>query len=291
MEEILSRHKKELKLLQGEIMQLKKSVGKGSASKSRKKEVEQQIVQMELDLKTKHENEIKLAQANTPTVSDDIALEVAVDKIQEKVTELEIEPTVKKSKAKRRKEKRENEFEAMRAEAAKEAESMPDNRALEFASIEGYLQPLNLKIRQVSEADGHCLFNAIADQILLYDTESTLNFQDLRKVATAYMKSHSGDFVPFLTNKNGDMLSEGKLKFIADEFESYCNEMCTGALWGGQNEIQALCKALELQIHIIQMNSIVVKLGEEHNRLPPLLISYHRFSYGLGEHYNSVVPA
>lgn len=37
----------------------------------------------------------------------------------------------------------------MRAEAAKEAELMPDKKELEMRSIERYLEPLNLKIKQV----------------------------------------------------------------------------------------------------------------------------------------------
>ncbi|KAJ3311770.1 OTU domain-containing protein 6B [Boothiomyces sp. JEL0838] len=202
MEEILSRHKKELKLLQGEIMQLKKSVGKGSASKSKKKEIDQQIVNMELDLKQRHEKELQLAQES---IADG-----------EKANAGEVE-------ALQEREKRESEFEAMRAEAAKEAELMPDKKELEMRSIERYLEPLNLKIKQF-----------------------------------------------FL---------------MPDEFDSYCQEMSTGAVWGGQSEIQAICQALQLQIHVIQMDSIVVKLGQEFENCPPLQLSYHRYSYGLGEHY------
>lgn len=72
---------------------------------------------------------------------------------------------------------------------------------------------------------------------------------------------------------------------MPDEFDSYCQEMSTGAVWGGQSEIQAICQALQLQIHVIQMDSIVVKLGQEFENCPPLQLSYHRYSYGLGEHY------
>lgn len=109
MEEILSRHKKEvnrqliqLKLLQGEIMQLKKSVGKGSASKSKKKEIDQQIVNMELDLKQRHEKELQLAQESIADGEKANAGEV--EALQERVSEMEIQPqSAKKSKAKRRK--------------------------------------------------------------------------------------------------------------------------------------------------------------------------------------------
>ncbi|KAJ3272163.1 OTU domain-containing protein 6B [Terramyces sp. JEL0728] len=249
MEEILARHKKELKLLQGEVMQLKKSVGKGSASKSKKKEVEEHIAKIELELKERHAAELNLAQESTTNIDSNAEI--------------------------LNQEKRENEFEAMRAEAAKEAEQMPDNKQLETLSIDSYLQPLGLKIKQ---AYGHCLFYAIADQLYLRDPENTLNFQDLRKLATDYMLDHKDDFMPFLTNKHGDILNDS-------EFEDYCEEMCTGAVWGGQSELQALCQSLKVQINIVQMNSVLVKLGEEFDRLPPLLLSYHRHSFGLGEHY------
>ena len=61
--------------------------------------------------------------------------------------------------------------------------------------------------------------------------------------------------------------------------------MDTGAEWGGQNELHALSQALKRQIKIIQINAVVVKIGEEFTSLPPLSLSYHRHAYALGEHY------
>lgn len=58
-------------------------------------------------------------------------------------------------------------------------------------------------------------------------------------------------------------------------------------MWAGQFEIQALAQSLQRPIHIIQVGSPVLILGEEFDQ-PPLLISYHKHAYALGEHYNSL---
>jgi OTU domain-containing protein 6 len=72
-----------------------------------------------------------------------------------------------------------------------------------------------------------------------------------------------------------------------DSFEKYLHDCEFGAVWGGQFEIQALSKSLKRQIHIIQADSPLLKIGEEFLG-EPLRISYHKHSFGLGEHYNSV---
>lgn len=74
-----------------------------------------------------------------------------------------------------------------------------------------------------------------------------------------------------------------------DHFMRYCDAIETTGVWGGQPEILALSQALNVPIWVIQSGSPPVKIGEE-NKGKPLLISYHRKMYGLGEHYNSLWP-
>lgn len=55
-------------------------------------------------------------------------------------------------------------------------------------------------------------------------------------------------------------------------------------------KLLALSKALELPIWVIQSRSPTVKIGTEEpyaKKKSPLMVTYHRVQYGLGEHYNS----
>ena len=72
------------------------------------------------------------------------------------------------------------------------------------------------------------------------------------------------------------------------EFEDYCAKIRDTAVWGGEPEILALCKAYNVPIHVIQgqMPHVVVHNPSD---APPaddsrvVRISYHRRMYGLGE--------
>lgn len=74
------------------------------------------------------------------------------------------------------------------------------------------------------------------------------------------------------------------------EFESYCKAIRETAMWGGEPEIVALSKALNLPIHVIQGSTPPIvthhPTGQEispTSPLPAIRISYHRRMYGLGE--------
>eukprot|EP00808_Paulinella_micropora_P024934 g810.t1 len=63
-------------------------------------------------------------------------------------------------------------------------------------------------------------------------------------------------------------------------------------VWGGHPEIVALAHALHRQIVVHSAgNTKPMTIGDGGTGWkPPLHISWHRHSYSLGEHYNSVVP-
>ncbi|KAI8853340.1 hypothetical protein BC829DRAFT_382587, partial [Chytridium lagenaria] len=98
----------------------------------------------------------------------------------------------------------------------------------------------------------------------------------VRKIAADYLRKHAETFLPF----------------VAGELDKDITE--------GQIELRALSQALRRSIHVFQMNTPVIKIGEEYSGIP-LTISYvngsilclssfryHRHYYGLGEHYNSL---
>lgn len=86
------------------------------------------------------------------------------------------------------------------------------------------------------------------------------------------MLSNPDSFIPFLLDQ---------------DFTAYCQEIKDKSVWGGQLEITAICWALKIQVWVYQAGDLnLLKFGEEGEVLK---VSYHRFSYGLGEHYNSLV--
>lgn len=108
-----------------------------------------------------------------------------------------------------------------------------------------------------------------------------MNVKELRCRTAEHMRSHTEDFLPFLTNPStGDL-------YTTEEFEKYCNDVEHTAAWGGQLELRALTHVLQLPIEVIQADSAVVKIGEEY-KADPITLVYMHHAYGLGEHYNSV---
>lgn len=156
-------------------------------------------------------------------------------------------------------------------------------------------QSLGVKMHDITP-DGHCLYSSIADQYnLLYHHHRT--YQDMRKLASQHMKAHRDDFLPFVSDSDEKMAgiinSEAGKKnndhALEDHYLAYCDAIETTAVWGGQPEILALSQALDVPIWVVQSGSPTLKIGEE-KRTTPLLISYHRKMFGLGEHYQSLRP-
>ena len=90
--------------------------------------------------------------------------------------------------------------------------------------------------------------------------------------------------MPFLSDPGtGEPLSE-------DAFEDYCEKVAKSTTWGGQLEIRALANEYKTPIEIIQADGPVINVGgQEYGSESPLILSYHRHFYRLGEHYNSVI--
>ncbi|KAI9325966.1 hypothetical protein DFJ73DRAFT_632934, partial [Zopfochytrium polystomum] len=175
-------------------------------------------------------------------------------------------------------------MEEMRREAEQEAAGSVNMKEVESEAISSIIKARNLQLVEI-KADGHCLYNALRHQLSSLDGQDQLTYSDIRKLAADHMRAHSDDFLPFLVDDNGDVMSEAK-------FEKYCDDVERSATWGGQLEIQAVAMALQREIHVIQMGSPPIVIGEDFRSesRAPLILSYHRHYFGLGAHYNSVLP-
>lgn len=166
-----------------------------------------------------------------------------------------------------------------------------DQRKLEADGMTQTCKSLNLQVVDITP-DGHCLYSAIADQLNLKDpSNGPYDYKICRKLASDYMREHSDEFIHYLPAQD-DGLEDG-LMCDAD-YHKYCDLVRDSARWGGEPEILALSKSLKFSIHIIQAFQPIMKISQdEFYKLrgnKALVISYHRKSYGLGEHYNSLRP-
>ncbi|XP_061616208.1 deubiquitinase OTUD6B isoform X2 [Phyllopteryx taeniolatus] len=184
------------------------------------------------------------------------------------------------SDAKDKKAVQERQRESRIAEA--EVQNLRGERHLEGVKLAEKLSRRGLQIKEIS-TDGHCMYRAIRDQLLRRD-KSELSVKELRCRTAAHMRSHADDFLPFLSNPDTGGV------YAADDFEKYCSDVEHTAAWGGQLELQALSKVLQLPIEVVQADSPTVTVGEEHAGDAITLI-YMRHAYGLGEHYDSVERA
>jgi OTU domain-containing protein 6 len=169
-----------------------------------------------------------------------------------------------------------------------EAEKMDEHqeRRLEQESLKKLLDRCQLKIHEI-DADGDCLYRAVEHQLSLApDSDERLSFQDIRNRTSEHMLNNSADFLPFLLNDQGDLMSE-------TDFKNYCQRIAKTKEWGGHLELTAISRFTRKPIHIYQA----------HNKKPimieplvstdkqPMLLSFHKHLYHLGEHYNSLVRA
>lgn len=182
---------------------------------------------------------------------------------------------------------------------------------------------LGVDIHEINP-DGHCLYSAIADQLVLQGLASSSgvsDYQGARRLTAQFMRQHKHDFAPFISDSDERMAGiENKeagreqtakihkldgefftqeglgenfcrhssaLSARTDRYLDYCHAVETTSVWGGQPEILAMSRALNTPIWVVQAGQPIVKVGQEEiaqaATSKPLLISYHRRMYGLGE--------
>ena len=190
----------------------------------------------------------------------------------------------KPSRQKARLARRAAEQEATIKQAEEEAAHLPDQRELERQSMQAAYEAKGLTRHDIP-SDGHCLYAAVADQLLHddrglkpvikvdVDTPAKADYRYTRHVAAAYIEQNADDFLPFLEEPLPEYLEK-----IRDTGE-----------WGGHLEVLALAKAYGVDISILHASGQVdnIQAGSEHTERP-LWLAFYRHSHGLGEHYNSL---
>ncbi|VEL26371.1 unnamed protein product [Protopolystoma xenopodis] len=183
------------------------------------------------------------------------------------------------------------------------ASSSDTPRFKEFAEINKLLSQESLVLYEVP-SDGDCLFSSVSHQLELLRhskvactrindknlideptilDEKVYTIRELRKLAAEYIRSHVNEFLPFLINPD-----TGRPMALGD-IDSYCDNLRDTSSWGGDIELRALSCELKRPIEVIQATGPKIKVGEEFIS-KPLIITYHRHAFSLGEHYNSCRP-
>lgn len=267
LDSVENRHKKEKKELQAHVQALKKTA---KNDKTKKKELTAEIARLETELEFRHKQELEVVQKTSDTDT--------IEQVNNEVTKLKI------SKAQKRRDKKILQ-EKEREEQIKlqEKENINGPRNLELQAVSEKLRRNKLRIFSIP-SDGDCLYKAVAHQ-LENTRQKSLSVDELRKNVAEYIRQNKDVFMPFMSNpETCDMLSEA-------EFEDYCNKITSTKVWGGQLEIKALSNSLKCPINVVQATGPdSIQQGTEFPG-PPLVISYHRHMYSLGEHYNSTCPA
>lgn len=274
-EDIIKRQKQQKKDLQSRIQSLKKSVPKGD--KKKKKEVAEEIAKLESELEEQHKKELAY---DAP--EDEAIDETSYAEIEEGDSE-ETQKNQRVSRAQKRRNKKENEAKEREKRITEQAEKNKDGpRVQEINTIKQVLKSMNLKLHNIP-ADGNCLYLAINHQLQVTG-RSTYSVSDLRKVTADFMRRNKDDFLPFMCNEldESEIVSE-------EQFLNYCKDVANTKLWGGQLELKALSNILKCPIKVIQASGPPTLQGETFQG-PELTLTYHRYLYRLGEHYNSTLP-
>lgn len=259
--------------IQAKIEALKRSIPKGD--KKKKREISAEIAILEQKLwEVQDEEETSVTSAKEEAADNAVTAEMSDMSIAKK-----------KNKAQRRREQKasQDRERAQRIAQAEEVALSEENnpRLLERRKLSSILEPLGLAIKDIPP-DGHCLYAAVSDQLLLRLGLKT-TVAEVRTTCANHIRFHKEDFLPYMADPStGNQMS-------TDQFEEYCYEIESSAVWGGLLELRAISNMYNVSISIYQASSSTIHLGDGSSERT-LTLSYHLHEYGLGEHYNSVVP-
>lgn len=318
MEELLAKHRKEQKDLQGRITQKKKS-----ATKKTRKGVNDECERMQQDLTERHQSEIAELNGDTTEAVDGMA-DLDLDDETPTNTEPseapqhkeESEPvptspsedqsnprTKKPNRQKARLARRAAEQAAASAAAAEEAANQTDYRGNEKEVMEGVFKKLGLKEIEVNP-DGHCLYSSVAKQldssgVGLRPDPSRIVLQPTTQTRIDTVASPQHDGYRAVRAVTADFIVQNKDDFEAfmeEPLDEYTRKIRLTAEWGGQLELQAIARAYGVEINVVQSDGRMEKIEagdmdsfeEEEKRKRVIWLAYYRHSYGLGEHYNAL---
>lgn len=300
LESMLARHRVELKELQGRIANKKRS-----ATKRRRRAIDDECASMERQLRERHEAELAAAEGTAGENGEEEEeseeeKEVEVEESQEPKTELRtgvedelaalrlktdaaVQEPKKRNRQRERLARRAAEREAAAQQAEEEAGQMTDHRAREGDFMKKKMDELGLE-EVTMEPDGHCLFAAMADQLacagigLADEGEEAKEaaYRRVRRAAADWMAERPDDFAPFLDEALGP----------------YLERIREAAEWGGQLELMALARRYKVQIRVLQQDGRTERIGgdadDDDDASKSLWLAYYRHGFGLGEHYNSL---
>lgn len=269
-EEILrAQQRKEKK----ELLAKTQSMKKAATAKDKKKKVLEDIAKLEAELTLKHQIELdqlkmKSLSISTSTPEVEVTAE-PIEKVPQRI-----------SKAQKRREKKEAEERNKRADIANQEELNKEGpRHKEVLAFKKILKARNLCLFPI-QSDGDCLFNAVRHQLTILN-KTVLDVKELRKLTADYIEANKETFILYMTNPDtNEILND-------DEFIAYCSSLRNSPAWGGQIEITALVHVLHVPIEVLQATGPPTITGNDEFEGPNLVITYHRFMYSLGEHYNS----
>lgn len=153
------------------------------------------------------------------------------------------------------------------------------DRRLEQESLKNILAKKGLSIFDI-DADGDCLYRAVEHQLNIgKDSLERLGYIEVRKRTSKHMIDNRDDFLPFLIDN--------------EDFDNYCYKIANTKEWGGHLELKAIAQITKKPIHIYQAyRDIPITIEPDCSQslqLAPMLLSFHKHLYHLGEHYNSLV--
>ena len=330
LEELTSRHKKEIKAFEGQKRAaIKNAKSRGKKGKAALKEAEFKYEGLERDLKDRHRLELQQfsssgdkeennADESDAKLNDDTPNNATTQSEQQPKKEEKEELTeeqilaAKREKALAKKLKKKNaarQKELDREQRIKEenAKAGPSRRQMEMEALQKLqLHPRGLEVEEV-EADGNCLYRAVSVQCsrLGVGINGSGSGQDgygkIRSVcADVLLGENRAEYEPFA--EFGDGHGAHNSGDHPTTYEQYVHNVRSTSTWGGQLELRALSEALKVPIVVFSAESPPLTMGAEHDpdeednegkewdKKKAVLLSFHRHYYALGEHYNSVVP-
>ncbi|CAL3967217.1 unnamed protein product [Diplocarpon coronariae] len=293
-EDMQSRHRREQKDLQSRVTQKRMS-----ATKKTRKGVNSECEELERQLKEKQSQEIAALNGESADLEEVLDSGENTNHDEEdglsSVTERldvatmaeprpEPEPPEdgrpkKRNRQKERLARRAAEQQAAIEEAKKEAANQPDEKAAERKKLLDQFSAKGLVEKSI-RPDGHCLFSAVADQLLQAgislgpdseDMKEGESYKVTRMAAANYMERHPDDFVAWLDEPLGQ----------------YVEKIRNTAEWGGHLELLALAKNYNVEICVLQDGAQQnIEGGRKDSE--KIWLAYYRHGFGLGEHYNSL---
>uniref|UniRef100_A0A1A9WGJ7 ubiquitinyl hydrolase 1 n=1 Tax=Glossina brevipalpis TaxID=37001 RepID=A0A1A9WGJ7_9MUSC len=280
LEDVQCRHRRERKDLQAKIQALKKNAPK--SNKKKRKGVMEEVARMETELDMKQADEIKVAEELQSVTLMERRSNGKNFEVLENDDKVKCEPATRITKAQKRRDKKAREIRLKEKEIQAASEDMAYTpRTIEARKLRSKLKKRELALYNIP-SDGDCLYNAIRHQLMRHALSSP-SVQQLRYETANYIYVNKDMLIPYMTNsETGDLITDS-------EFEKYCNDVRSTPAWGGQIELKALSSVLKVPIEIIQADGSPTIQGDEFAG-DPLVITFHRHMYSLGEHYNSTTP-